>query len=331
MFQFVGDNLLLVFTIIGAIISFLASFIGVVSQKKPVQVLAVLAVLGFAVGIAYQISAYNVKQDAARRATAMQQIEQAAKKARDNVISEINFTVEHTKITVDAIAKQLSKSTMKDVATELVSIRDRGNIDFEETAAFAKGSPEMWNTYEKWLRSSANTAGAPSLSLTVNADHHYDSGLILAYLLTSGNTRNILNGVVSSHSEWHRFNAEELYFKAFSAETSHLGWVLFYDITTPHPVAYAEADTFAQELMVYHRLKQHGKIDQLLNSNGVNTISELQKAFPSIQTAVFASQSPGELVKLMIDRQLSVSVTSVGNKPYVAELVRMIQLAAESN
>lgn len=83
--------------------------------------------------------------------------------------------------------------------------------------------------------------------------------------------------------------------------------------------------------MVYHRLKQHDKINELLNARGPNTIAELKKSFPSIQTAVFETKSPAELVKLMIDQQLAVSVTSADKKSYVVKLVRMIQLAAKKD
>lgn len=331
MYQFVRDNILLVLTIFGAVISFLASFIGLISKKKPIMILAILAVLGFAVGIAYQISVYNQKQEGERRNAAKEQITEAAQRARDNVVNEINLTVQKTKITIDSIAKQLNETTMQEVATELVSIRTSGNIEFGETAAFAKGSPEMWHTYAKWLTLLDQTMVAPSLSLTVNANHHYDSGLLLAYLLTGEATRDSLGDVVRKHSKWHNFPAEEIYLKAFAPHTAHLRWVLFSEVTTQLPVAYADAQIFTQELMVYHRLKQHDKINELLNARGPNTITELQKSFPSIQTAVFETESPAELVKLMIDQQLAVSVTSVSKKPYVAKLVRMIQLAAKKD
>ena len=331
MFQFVSDNILLVLTIFGAVVSFLASFLGLISKKKPIMIIAILAVLCFTVGIAYQIYDYNQKQEDERRKTAKEQIVEAAQRARDNVVDEINLTVQQTKITVDSIAKQLNKTTLQEVATELVSIRTSGNINFEETAAFEKGSPEMWRTYAGWLTSLGRTMVAPSLSLTVNANHHYDSGLLLAYLLTGEATRDSLKDVVKQHSAWHNFPAEEIYLKAFASHTAHLHWVLFSDVTTQLPVAYADAQIFTQELMVYHRLKQHDKINELLNARGPNTIAELQRSFQSIQTAVFETKSPAELVKLMIDQQLAVSVTSADKKSYVAKLVRMIQLAAKKD
>jgi hypothetical protein len=143
MFQFVSDNILLVLTIFGAIVSFLASFVGLISKKKPILVLAILAVLGFSVGIAYEIYDYIQERDDKRAKAAKAQIFEAAQQARDNVVNEINLTVQQTKITIDSIAKQLNKTTLPEVATELVSIRTSGNIHFEEAAAFAKGSPEM--------------------------------------------------------------------------------------------------------------------------------------------------------------------------------------------
>lgn len=331
MLQFFIDNILLVLTIFGAVISFLASFIGLISKKKPILILAILSVLGFTAGIAYQIYDYNQKQEKDRRKIAKEQIAEAAQQARDNVINEINITVQKTKVTVDSIAKQLNEKTLQEVATELVSISTSSTINFEETMAFAKGSPKMWRKYAEWLTSLSGTKVAPSLSLTFNADHHYDSGLLLAYLLTGEATRNSLEDIVKRHGAWHNFPAEEIYLKAFAPHKTHLLWVLFSDVTTQLPVAYADAQLFTQELMVYHRLKQHDKINELLNAQGPTTIAGLQKSFPSIQTSVFETKSPAELVKLMIDQQLVVSVTSADNKSYVAKLERMIQLAAKTD
>jgi flagellar basal body-associated protein FliL len=331
MFRFVSDNVLMILTILGAVLSFLASLIGLISKKKPILILGILAILGFTVGISYQVYSYNQKQEEERRKAAKEQIAEAAQRARDNVVNEINLTVKQTKITVESIAQQLNKATLNEVATELVTMRSSGNVTFEETAAFAKGSPDMWRNYARWLASLSRTTVAPSLSLTINTNHYYDSGLLLAYLLTSEATLSSLGPVVGRHDEWHSFPAEEIYLKTFSPQTAHLQYVLFYDVARQLPVAYAEAQEFTQELMVYHRLKQHAKIDALLNSRSPNAISELKKSFFSIQTAVFASKTPAELVKLMIDQQLAISVTTADKKTYVAKLVRMIQLAAKKD
>ena len=45
---FIQENLLLILLIVGAILSFLGSFIALVADKKPVSVLAVLLVVGAA-------------------------------------------------------------------------------------------------------------------------------------------------------------------------------------------------------------------------------------------------------------------------------------------
>ncbi len=322
MFQFISENILLLLTIFGAVVSFLASFIGLISKKKPVWILAVLAVLGFSVGIAYQIYAYNQKQ-------ASSLISKAAQQARDNVVDEINQNVKETKITVDSIAKKLSKATLREVATELVTIRTSGPIHLEEAISFAKSPPNMWNKYTQWLTSVDKTSGSPSLSLLVNGGHHYDSGLLLAYLLNSNTTSDDLKSITSKHSSWHTFPADTFYLKAFTPDTSHIQWVLFIDANTKLPVAYANAQLFVQELMIYHRLKQHEKINTMLNTRGTNAIAQLRKSFPSIQTDVFETDSPAELAKLMIDRQLAAAVTFADKRPYMVKLVRLIHLAAQ--
>jgi len=89
MFQFVSDNILLVLTVFGAVVSFLASFVGLISKKKPILILAILAVLGFTTGIVYQISDYNQKQEKERREAAKEQIDEAAQRARSREHKQI--------------------------------------------------------------------------------------------------------------------------------------------------------------------------------------------------------------------------------------------------
>jgi len=328
MLEFVRSHLLLVLSVSGALLSFMASFTGLVSKRKPILFLAILGVLGFVVAIAYQLYGYSEKQEASRRAAAERQIEQAAQRARDNVIDEINLNVQHTRVTVDAIADRLKTTSLSEVATELVTIRTTGDVDFEETVAFAKGSPQMWSVYADWLTTVQLADVAPSLSLTLNAGHHYDSGLLLAYLLTSEATRVELGGVVGNHQAWHTFAAEPLYLKNFVPGVGRVRWVLFYDKSGQDLVAFADAHAFVQELMVYHRLGHHERVDTVFNHPTANPVAALQKVFPSIQNAVFRTASPSELVRVMIDRELAVSVAAAGPRPYVVRLERMIQLAS---
>ena len=327
--QFVQDNILLVLTVSGVVISFLASIIGLISKRKPILILAILAVIGFTVSIAYQVSAFNQKQEIKRRTIAKEQIDEAARQARDNVINEINLTVKETKNTLDSLVEKLNKTTMQEAATELVSIRANPTFGFEETIAFAKGSREMWPRFADWLTSLDQNTIAPSLSLAFSPNHHYESGLLLAYLLTGEGTSDKLRDIVFDSGRWNNFPAEEFYLEAFTPNSTYLRWILFYDETAQVPVAYADAQLFTRELMIYHRLEQHDVINDLLNSGQPNNLIELQKFFPSVQTVIFDIEKPAELVKLMIDQQLAVAVTTKGTKTFVANLARMIQLPAK--
>lgn len=145
MASFLRQNLLLVLTVVGAAASFLATLVGLLSKKKPVLVLAALAVVGFAVGIAYQLHAHDQAQKAAHRKAAEDQIYAAARLARDNIIKEINLKVTETQVTVSAIAERLSARSWAEVGTELVTIQTSGQ-GFQEPVAFAMGSRDMCGT-----------------------------------------------------------------------------------------------------------------------------------------------------------------------------------------
>lgn len=316
MFSFVSDNILMVLTVLGAIISFVITFVGIVSKKPPISILAGLTVVGFTIGIAYQFYEYSE-----------QQIEAAAQRARANIIDEINQTVHETKIVVDSIADQLLGRSLQDVGTELVNIKFTDDNEHKKIAELSKGPPRLWHTYAEQLTAFDKNTVAPTLTLTINAGHRYNSGLLLAYLLTSAATSDRLKSVVEQPNRWDSFSAEEDYIRAFASGGVHIEWVLFYDATTQGPVAYADARAFTQELMVHHRLKEHDKVAGLLNTKGPDTIEKLRESFPSIQTSVFETDSPAELVKIMINEQLAVSLASTDEKTYVANLVHMVQLA----
>lgn len=335
MIQFICENILFLLTLLGAVVSFLSTFVGLISKKKPVVVLSFLAVLGFVLGISYQVSSYNKTKEEDRREAARKQIEAAATRARDNIIKEINFTVgqtkitaDKTKITVDWIARKFSQLTLQQTAAELVTVKAGIGREFDETIAFAKGSPKIWRHYASWLESLNQTQGEPSLSLTLNARHHYNTGLLLAYILTSDITRSELEGIIRQKSKWHTFTAEMLYLQAFGQNSKHIKWILFYDGNRKGPVAYADAKLFAQELMAYHRLEQYEKVEQVLNSTSHKAITALSDVFSSIKTDISKDEDPEKLVKVMIEKQRSEIIATADEKIYVARLERMINLAA---
>lgn len=328
MTQFLSENILFLLTLLGAVVSFLASFVGLVSKKKPIVILSLLAVLGFVVGITYQISSFSKQKEKERLDAAKAQINEAVQRARDNVIKEINFTVGETKITVDAIAGKLSQLTLQQTAAELVTVKAGIGGEFDETIAFAKGSPQIWRHYADWLESLDQTKGEPSLSLTLNAGHHYNAGLLLAYILTSDVTRSELAGIIGQNSAWHTFTAETLYLQVFGQNSKHLKWILFYDGNGKSPVAYADAELFVQELMAYHSLERYKEVEQALNSTSHNAVTALSAVFSSVRSDIYRDEDPQELVKIMIEKQRSEIIAVTGEKTYVARLERMINLAA---
>lgn len=324
---FIQQNLLLILYIAGAIVGFLGSFIALVADKKPISVLAVLAVVGFIVGISHQLYSHNQQKEKERAATATAQIEAAAQRARDNVIEQINFEVHKTGVTVDAIADKLLNANVEDFGTRVVTVQSSGSVDFQESEAFAKGAPYMWPQFADWLQSLTDSDIAPSLSFRIRAGHHYDAGLLLAYLLTGPETRQDLAPIVDSF-EWHDFAAPELFLRNFVQATQHLQMVLVYTGQSDIPVAFAPAREFAQELMIYHSLGQHGRVNDMLNATGDGAFDVLLAAFPSLNTNVFDTTQASELVRQMIDRELGVAISAETGKTYLVRLEKMIQLAA---
>lgn len=318
MVEFISNNFLLVLTIVGAVISFLVSFIGLVSKRQPVFILAGLVIIGCVTAITYQIASYNSVL-----------AEKLAQQTRDVIIDKIDKTVQATKLTVDKIADELDEKTLQETTVEVFNIKAAGSVSLHDTAVFAKQSASKWIGYSDALSDVDHKKVDPSLALTINSGRMYHSGLLLVYILTSPSTKNSLRNIAIDYQQWTQFKAEKIYLSAFARQNTHIQWILFYDGVTKKPIAYAAAREFAQELMVYHRLKQHQAVNEVLNRAGTDAIEKIQKFFPSVKTPVFHEKSPAALVKIMIERQLSVCMTSDQDKTYVARLVRMIQLAAD--
>ncbi|MCM2334313.1 MAG: hypothetical protein NDI82_10245 [Anaeromyxobacteraceae bacterium] len=234
---FLSEHILLILTVAGAAASFLATLLGLVSEKRPVMILALLAGVGFVVGIAYQL-------EVARRNEAGAQIKAAAEAAQTKTLQAIDRRVTETQVTAEAIAHRLKARSWAEVGSELVTIQASGVGGFDETMAFAKGPPDEWRRFAGWLEQVSRTEVTASLSLTLRPGTRYDSGLLLAYLLTGPATR-----------------------------------------------------------------------------------AALQALFPMLETSVFPARDPAQLVRSMIEQQLSVAVTTVGSKPYLARLERMVRLA----
>ncbi len=328
MLGFLEENLLLVLSIIGLVLGFLASISEFVTRRKPVRFLLIVAILGFVISVTYQIYAYNLKQEEARQQAAKEQLERSLQLARDDIIKEINLNVRSTKLTVETIAEHLETTKLNEVAREMVTIRQTGSLRFEETMAFAKGSPDMWFRYADWLQGMNEKTEAPSLSITFNAGHYYDAGLLLAYLLTSQTTRSYLEKVVTNRGKWKTFNADQPYLINLKQTAGQVQWILFYDRSNQNLIGFADAQNFISELMAYHHLGKHKDIEDLLNKQHANPVMALQERFSSIQTAVFRTRSPAKLVQAMIEEQLALAVAAAGPRPYVVHLEKMIRLAA---
>ncbi len=316
MLEFLQDNVILILSVLGVALSFLGSFIALVAKKKPIVFLAVIAVAGFAVSVGYQLYNHNLAQ-----------MDKVAKLARENIIDEINLTVNKTSITVDAIAEKLLSTKVGDVGTQLVSVQSDERVHFEESSAFAKGSAEMWRQYANWLDSLSATKVAPSLRLRLNAGHHYDGGLLLAYLLTSQATFDQVSVVVGNQG-WQETNPEDVFFQAFNNDTNHIETLLVYQGDSEIPVAFASAREFIQELMIYYRLDPQSAAIELLNDRSPNTLDKLVEAFPSLKKDIYNTAQPSELVKSMIEQQQAIAISAQDKKIYVVRLEKMVQLAA---
>lgn len=329
MIEFITSHPLLTLGIAGAIITTLVSISKRVWGSMPARYTVMLALIGCAILIGQQVMNFNEKQNEARRKATKEQIEEEMQTTRTEIIRKIEATVTSTKVTVDSIAESLENKTFDDVGVSLVTVRSSGMGEFNELAAFAKGSPEMWVTYADWLAAIDGEEAKPSLSLTFNAGNSYDVGLLLAYLLTSERTRSAIENVIPDQQAWGAF-PDDSFIEEFGLNVEGVDWVLFFDRTPEKLIAYADATEFIRELAVYQAHGLGPNISALLNQQTSEIAQMLRKRFASIRTDVFSDSGPPEVVRDMITRRLSVAAVVDNANRYVVRLENAIKLAAAS-
>ena len=324
MFYFIFKNPLLILGIAGGSIAFLASITKAVSSRRKTRYVLILSGLGFLILIGRQLVVYNQNQSRT-----------ILEKSRQKLIEDIKDNVIKARFTIEQVAEKLRAVSLNTLGSEFATIDSEvGENGFVEFEAFGKGSPEMWETYANWLNGKRQIQANPSLFLTLNAGNHYNMGLLLAYLLTNEESRTAIKDIMEKGKErgpivWNKFPSDE-FIKQFVEIKGNM-WILFFDRGFNNLVAYADAQSFVKELLLYRSLGQSDTIMTLLNTRDPNISKALSEKFTSVKTLVVRDSDTKTIIRTMIDKQVSELAVVEGQKRYIVYLERIIKLAAESS
>lgn len=325
--EFIQDNLLLVLGITGTVLTLLGSIIGAIAKYPKTSLILMVAVLFSAVMTAQQIVSYSEgKQKEALVESRIQQ-EKLLEESRGILIEKIKENVIKTRITVEGIAAKLETAPFDTVGTPLALVEDDlGRDDAIRMLEYGKGTAQMWGKYANWVDEVSMLPEAKAcLSITINAGHHYVTGMLLAYLYTSNTTRAEIQKVMRD-GRWITFPDKE-FVNTFGLATQSIRYLLIYDRNKEHLVGFADANQFASELMAYQQNGNSKIAENAINTSEID-IKHIQSRFPSVSKHVLQSTEIKPLVKSMIDDQIPEAVAVKDGRPYLLQLEKIVKLAA---
>lgn len=314
--------------ITGAVISYVASISLSIAQRHKVKLFLVFLVVGFLVISAHQWIKHEVDKD-----------EKRLKRFQERLLQQIQTDVFDTRVTVEGISAQLINISIGSIGTELIQIdqsAERGVLD-----AFRKGSPAYWDRYAEWLISGEDSrTGMPCLSIYVNAGN-YKVGLLLAYLMTDRATRDSIKDILHKPGrQWEKFPRVENFFKEngrFLVENPQtkrgglIRYVLFFDGSQDKVVGYADAISFARELLIYQELGMSNEIEDILShTTGSATVSKvLANKFSSIRTNTTRESDVRKIVKNMIEKKKPEVAVFTERTSFLVKIEKVIQIATQ--
>ncbi len=325
--DFLQENLLLVLGIAGTVLTLIGSIIGAVAKLRKTTLVLMVAVAICAIVTAQQVISYNeVKQQEALNDSRRQQ-QELLEESRGILIEKIKENVIQTRITVEGIAAKLETTPLAKVGTALVSVDDDPRREgVGRVLAFGKGSAGMWRVYADWVDEAAKLPNTwACLSVTINAGHHYVTGMLLAYLYTSDATRKVIKRVINSN-RWRDF-PDAAFIDKYGLATQGVRCLLVYEGDKRHLVGFADAGQFASELMAYQQRGLSQMVEKTLNRP--TDIGQLQQRFPSVSTNVLPSAETKPLVQRMIEEQMAEAAVLKERRPYLLQLEKIIKLAVE--
>ncbi len=325
---FIQENILLVLGITGTVLTLVGSIIGAIAKLQKTSFILMVAVAACAIVTAQQIIAYNETQQQEALEDSRRQQQQLLEESRGILIENIKKNVIQTRITVEGIAAKLESAPLDKLGMALVSVDDDPSREgLGRMLAYGKGSAGMWKGYADWVGEVANLPDRRAcLSVTINAGHHYVTGMLLAYLYTSDVTRKTIKKVISRNG-WRGF-PDAGFIEKYGLATQGVQCLLVYDENRDHLIGFANASQFANELMAYQQRGLSDLAQATLNKRRTD-VGQLQQRFPSISTSVLPSVETKQLVQRMLKKQTAEAVVLKDRQPYLLQLEKIIKLAVQ--
>jgi len=314
------EHSLLILSLLGAGLALAASLTRTVSERPSRRLLVGLMVFGFLALVAQQLIKTALDAQSAHQRALVDS-------TRAAIVDEIRGSVHHTESMVEDLQRRLRGRPLEEIGDALVTVESAAAArDAVEILSHGKGSAAQWDAYAQWVASNRVGPGR-QLCLTLNIDHqrHYQLELLLAYLVTGPRTASQIRApLTSGHLEVLRAGAV---LERAVLEWDGVDWVLFRD-GSGNLFAYAPAQEFAQQILLWQRAGHGPDLERLLNGSREELMRQLERRFPALATSVYRTDTVASAIATMIAQRWSQCLVESPQGLYLVSLARAVRAAA---
>lgn len=320
--EFLKNNLILILTLGGAILSFLIVLTEKVAKRNKLRISIMLGAFALLVLSGQQIVSHIEQKNKDLQDEAFKKSQVLMENERKKIVEDIQAKITVTKTIVEQLNDQLKGKSPEKIGVQVIQENETNRL-----LPIPKRSLDWWPNYVEWLKTSRGQQKLfPCLSLTLNADNHYNLNMLLLYLFTNPNTTRFIQGLPPP--EKFEFPSKE-FFKKFRIPEPEVKYVLFFDGTNNQLIGYAPAILFAKELLVYLETGNQSTIENILNNPSMDFLEEFEKHFNSFSNNVLIQKDAYAVAKEMISKKYNETAVIYEDKLYIASLTYIVSLVSQ--
>ena len=319
-----SGNLALILTILGSVVSLLASMYDKVAKQKNLRLVLIIMFIGFFIATT-KLVIDDIQQKQKK------QLQEQIETRREIVALEIRKSVregleigKNTFNLLQDLESKLMGKSMDEIGVKLTG------LGTEEMHIFEKGNVSQLKSFVKRVGEllADDPKALPAISLILNAGRDYFPGLIMAYTLANTENMDIIYpSIAHGPDSWDVFPSDE-FVKDYGPVEPLVKYVIFYDRDREHLLGFADASVFIKEMLLYRQMEMYPRIKEILNRDGMANRDSLKKYFKSFKPDTLRSPDAYDAAKNMIDTKTNEAIVEYGNQYWLVRLASVVKLVS---
>lgn len=258
-------------------------------------------------------------------------IDHLSSETSNKVITDIKNKTELIAVTTEGIQEDVSLiqhllAGIEKQSVDKLGIRINTISELNNLHAFDKGSPEAWLHYESWLME--NSEEKTALTVYLDERHHYNSSLLLLYLITNEENRYKVEEIIGDYRKWYNFPENTDLSEVYNSDPG-CDFLLILS-KEGEVVAFAESRAFISDLLLLFDTDKTSDLEGVLREDLDLFLNFTYRYMTSVKASA-PGKVPTEIARNMLEKNLNESVSSVEGSPYYFQLSSMIRAEGTNN